>query len=214
MKNRSAGTFTVSGFLTENMRTVSEGHHFMAGGTTSINRYLTAWSAAKFGDNGTHYFYEGGREMPGEEDVTIGMIWMYARSLYEDIAARSDEARSFEKRALPWLKELAENSEGDAAYLTKMLTDDCTLRGSFKQEIAKLHSKLGENESTVAHVKALEALDEFSEDELSKYGNHYSPLKEHAPKKFERMTKKLARKYGKAEEVKTLIEQLAKPTHR
>ncbi|MGY8657818.1 MAG: hypothetical protein ACKVKH_04220 [Verrucomicrobiales bacterium] len=63
-----------------------------------------------------------------------------------------------------------------------------------------LRSKLGQSEAAIAHVKGREALDEFSKKELSKYGDHYSPLKEHAPKKFERMTVRLADKNPKAKD--------------
>ncbi len=213
-KMKSAGTFTVSGFFTPDMTAVNEGHHFMAGSTNSSNRYLTAWAAAKFGEEGTHYLYEGTREMPESGDIAIGMTWMYAQGLYENLASRGAEAAAFEKRALPWLKELAETSEGDAAYLTRMLTKECKLRGRFKQEVERLHSKLTRNPETVIHVKGLEALDDFSEKELAKYGNHFSPLPEHAPKKFERMSANLAEKYQEADDLQPIFKQLAKPTHR
>ena len=186
----------------------------MAGSTNSSNRYLTAWAAAKFGEEGTHYLYEGTREMPESGDIAIGMTWMYAQGLYENLASRGAEAAAFEKRALPWLKELAETSEGDAAYLTRMLTKECKLRGRFKQEVERLHSKLTRNPETVIHVKGLEALDDFSEKELAKYGNHFSPLPEHAPKKFERMSANLAEKYQEADDLQPIFKQLAKPTHR
>lgn len=213
-KNKSAGTFTVAGFLTEEMTGINEGYHFMSGGATSANRYLTAWTADKFGDNGTHYIYEGGRELPDKDDVTVGMVWMYSQGLYDNLAPRTEEAKGFQKRFLPWVKELAGNSKEDAAYLTQTLAKECNLRGNFKSEIEQLRSKLGKSEEAVAHVKGREALDDFSEDELTKYGNHYSPLKEHAPKKFERMTERLAEKHPKAEELKEIFKQLAKPTHR
>ena len=213
-KNKSAGTFTVAGFFTKEMTGGNEGFHFMAGGATSANRYLTAWSADKFGDSGTHYLYEGGREMPEEKDVTIGMIWMYSQGLYEGLASRTTEAKSFERRVLPWLKELAETSGEDAAYLAQTLAKECPLRGSFKNEIDEFRSKLGQSEAAIAHVKGREALDEFSKKELSKYGDHYSPLKEHAPKKFERMTELLADKNPKAKDLHEIFKQLAKPTHR
>ena len=192
----------------------NEGFHFMAGGATSANRYLTAWSADKFGDSGTHYLYEGGRKMPEEKDVTIGMIWMYSQGLYEGLASRTTEAKSFERRVLPWLKELTETSGEDAAYLAQTLAKECPLRGSFKNEIDEFRSKLGQSEAAIAHVKGREALDEFSKKELSKYGDHYSPLKEHAPKKFERMTELLADKNPKAKDLHEIFKQLAKPTHR
>ena len=213
-KNKSAGTFTVSGFFTEEMTGANEGYHFMAGGTTSANRYLTAWTADKFGENGTHYLYEGGREMPEEEDVTVGMIWMYSQGLYKKFSSRTEEAKNFEKRILPWIKELAGTSEEDAAFLTQTLARECTLRGNFKNEINQLRAQLERSEAAVAHVQGREALDEFSEDELSKYGNLYAPLNEHAPKKFERMTKRLAGKNPKAKELQEIFKQLAKPTHR
>lgn len=214
LKNKSAGTFTVSGYLTSEMTGGNEGHHFMAGGTTSSNRYLTAWSAAKFGESGTHFLYSGGRDMPEEKDVTTGMIWMYSQGLYEDIASRTEEAAGFQKRILPWLMQKAESSPDEAAYLTRTLSEECTLRGSFKSQIKRLESRLGKDQGAVAYVKAREALDKFSEDEMSKYGNNYAPLKEHAPKKFERMTKRLAEKNAGAGSLKPIFKELAEPTHR
>lgn len=214
IKIKSAGTFTVSGYLTPNMTAVNEGHHFMAGSTNSSYRYLTAWAAAKFGEEGTHFLYEGAREMPDSRDIAIGMVWMYAQGLYAHPASRSEEIAAFEERILPWLKELTKESEGDAAFLTRMLTSECTLRGAFKQEIDQLHQTLSQDPAAVAHVKGREALDEFSEKELSKFGNHYSPLPEHAPKSFERITTHLAEKYQKAEDLQAIFKQLAEPTHR
>ena len=142
------------------------------------------------------------------------MIWMYSQGLYEGLASRTTEAKSFERRVLPWLKELTETSGEDAAYLAQTLAKECPLRGSFKNEIDEFRSKLGQSEAAIAHVKGREALDEFSKKELSKYGDHYSPLKEHAPKKFERMNELLADKNPKAKDLHEIFKQLAKPTHR
>ncbi len=139
---------------------------------------------------------------------------MYAQELYENLASRGKEAATFEKRILPWLKELAQSSKGDAVFLTRMLTKDCNLRGRFQKEVEHLHAKLVRDPEAVAHVKGLEALDNFSEKELAKYGNLYAPLPEHAPVKFKRITKNLAEKYRRAEDLQPLFKQLAKPTHR
>ena len=80
------------------------------------------------------------REMPDSRDITIGMIWMYAQGLYENASTRGDEIETFEKRVLPWLKDLVSASIGQAAYLTHILNSDFRLKGRFKQEIEKIHT--------------------------------------------------------------------------
>lgn len=214
LKLNSAGTYTVSGYLTPDMTGANKGHHFMAGSTNSSHRYMTAYSAAKFDEDATHNFYVGTREMPDSRDVAIGMIWMYAQGLYENASSRGAEIETFEKRALPYLKELALSAKGDATYLTRMLKSDCKLKGRFKQEIDKLHVKLSRSKEAVAHVQATEALDEFSESQLARFGSHFTPLTEHDPKKFDRMMEKLGEKYQPAVELQPVFKALAKPTHR
>ena len=214
LKIRSAGTYTVSGYLTPNMTGANQGHHFLAGSTNSSHRYMTAYAAAKFEDDATHMLYFGSREMPDSRNITIGMIWMYAQGLYENASSRGDEIETFEERVLPWLKELASISKGQAAYLTRMLNSDCRLKGLFKQEIGKLHTQLLQNNEAVAHVQGTDALDSFSETQLAKYGSHFKPLTEHSPKKFERMIENLERTFAKAQELQPVLKALAKPTHR
>ena len=214
LKIRSAGTYTVSGYLTPNMTGTNQGHHFMAGSTNSSHRYMTAYAAAKFKDDATHKLYFGAREMPDSRDITIGMIWMYAQGLYENASSRGDEIETFEGRVLPWLKDLALISKGQAAYITRVLNSDCRLKGRFKQEIGKLHTQLLQNNEAVAHVQGTDALDNFSETQLAKYGSHFKPLTEHSPKKFERMMANFEKTYEKARELKPVLKALAKPTHR
>jgi hypothetical protein len=214
LKIRSAGTYTVSGYVTPNMTGANQGHHFMAGSTNSSHRYMTAYAAAKFEDDATHKLYFGAREMPDSRDITIGMIWMYAQGLYENASSRGDEIQTFEGRVLPWLKDLALISKGQAAYLTRMLKSDCRLKGRFKQEIGKLHTQLLKNNEAVVHVQGTDALDNFSETQLAKYGSHFKPLTEHSPKKFERMMANFEKTYEKARELKPVLKALAKPTHR
>jgi hypothetical protein len=210
---KSAGTFTVSGYFEREMKAVNEGYHYLAGQTNSSSRYRTAWTAARFGDQATHQFFEGTREMPDSRKITIGMVWMYTRSLYENLSSRSQEASQFEQRFLPWLKELAQSSPGEAAYLTELFTDEVRLKGHFKEEVAKLHASLARDSAAVAHVKGSEALDRFSEKEMARYGNHFSPLTNHAPAGYQRQLERLAAKYQEAEELKPVFKRLAEPTH-
>jgi len=214
LKIQSAGTYTVSGYFTPNMTGANQGHHFLAGSTNSSQRYMTAYAAAKFDEDATHKLYLGAREMPDSRDITIGMIWMYAQGLYENATRRGDEIDTFEERVLPWLEELALNSKGQAAYLTRMLTSDCTLKGHFKQEIEKLHAQLLQSQEAVAHIQGTDALDIFSETQLARYGSHFKPLTAHSPKKFARMMAKLEKTYQKSEKLKPVLKALAEPTHR
>ena len=214
LKIRSAGTYTVSGYLTPTMSGTNRGHHFMAGSTNSSHRYMTAYAAAKFDEDATHMLYSGAREMPNSRDITIGMIWMYAQGLYENASSRGDEIETFEERVLPWLKDLATISKGQATYLTRMLNSDCRLKGRFQKEIEKLYTQLLKSKEAVAHVQATDALDNFSETQLAKYGSHFKPLTEHSPKKFERMMANLERTYPTAKELKPVLKALAEPTHR
>jgi hypothetical protein len=210
---RSAGTYTVSGYIEPNMKPVQKGRHFLAGQTNSSSRYRTAWTAAKFGDQATHYLFEGTREMPRSSDVTIGMVWMYLPELYENPSSRSLEARQFEQRFLPWLRSLAKTSPGQAAFLTQMMVEDARLKGSFKNEIKGLQTSLARDAGAVAHVRGRHALDEFSEKEMARYGNHYAPLGNHLPKTYPRLTERLAAKYQQAEELQPIFKRLAQPTH-
>jgi len=214
LKMKSAGTYTVSGYFTPDMTGANKGHHFMAGSTNSSYRYLTAYAAAKFDEDATHNFYVGAREMPDSRDIAIGMIWMYAQGLYEHAAGRSEEINTFEERVLPYPKEMALSSKGDATYLTRMLTSECQLKGRFKQKIEKLHAGLSKSEEAVAHVRGMEALDVFSKTQLARYGSHFTPLTEHGPTKFGRMMEKLEKTYGKAGELQPIFKALAGPTHR
>ncbi|MDA7609224.1 hypothetical protein N8660_02380 [Akkermansiaceae bacterium] len=214
LKIRSAGTYTVSGYLTPSMTGANQGHHFMAGSTNSSHRYMTAYAAAKFEEDATHKLYFGAREMPDSRDITIGMIWMYAQGLYENASTRGDEIETFEKRVLPWLKDLMSASIGQAAYLTHMLNSDCRLKGRFKQEIEKIHTQLLQSKEAVAYIQGTDALDDFSETQLARYGSHFKPLTEHKPKKFERMMARLEKTYEKAQDLEPVLKALAKPTHR
>jgi hypothetical protein len=154
------------------------------------------------------------REMPDSRDITIGMIWMYAQGLYENASTRGDEIETFEKRVLPWLKDLVSASIGQAAYLTHMLNSDCRLKGRLKQEIEKIHTQLLQSKEAVAYIQGTDALDDFSETQLARYGSHFKPLTEHKPKKFERMMARLEKTYEKAQDLEPVLKALAKPTHR
>ncbi len=214
MKIKSSGTFTVSGFFTPDMTGNNAGYHFMAGGATDYNRYLTAWGAAKFGDNGTHFIYPGAREFPNRDTFTTGVLWIYTQSLYEDLASRSAEAAAFEARFLPWIKNLADVSTGEALYLTDLMTNNCTLRDDFKAQIEKIHTDLGQKEEAVAHLEGRKELANFSRRQYAGYGNLFSPLKEHAPKKFLRMAEKMTGEFAKADQLERVFEQIALPTIR
>lgn len=198
MKIKSSGTFTISAYFTPRMTGINAGYHFMSGGATDYNRYLTAWAAAKFGDNGTHYLYPGARDWPNPDTITTGILWMYVQSLYEDIASRNDEAAAFEKRFLPWIKELAGASPGEALFLTEVLTGNCAIRDDFKNEIETLHANLLTIEEATDHLEGRKELAEFSRKHYSDYGNLYTPLKNHGPKKFERMADRMKEDFDKA----------------
>lgn len=212
MKNKSAGTFTVSAYFTPQMNGSNAGYHFMAGEATDYNRYLTAWSAAKFGDNGTHFLYAGSRDRVDSDTATTGILWMFTQSLYGNLASRSHEAAAFQKRFVPWIEDLAETSPGEALYLTDVLTERCAIRGGFKSFLESVEAELNKQEEAIDHLGGREALSTFSRKFLADYGNLYTPLKNHDPAKFTRMTERMAEEYDKAELLQPVFKKLEQPT--
>ena len=211
-KMGSAGTFTISGFISRWSDGSTKGHHFMAGPTRCPYRYMTAQSAVRLGPTAVHWFFPGEKGFGHEDTTQYGLLWIYASHLYSEIAARGAEKTHFEKRFIPWLKGHIELSPGEGLLFVNHLIEECPIGGEFKESMTKIQDDLSGNLEALEYVKGRQATFEFSDDKLSGLGLQNEILKNHTTPKIEMSAKRLKKKYGELPDLDRITEDLTQPT--
>ena len=211
-KMGSAGTLTISGYISRWSDGSTKGHHFMAGPARCSSRYLTAHAAVTLGSTAMHWMFPG-ENGTGQQDITdFGLLWIYASHLYGEIAARREEKTQFEKRFLPWLKSLIEISPGEGLFFVNHLLEECPLSGEIKETMEGIQYKLNANVGALKYVKGRQATIEYSDDQLSGFGIQFEVMRNHITPKIEMSAKRLKKKYGELPELDRITEDLTQPT--
>jgi hypothetical protein len=190
----------------------NKAHYYFVSGATDYNRCASAAMRKSYKDNAFHRFHEGGHSGGSPNIKHDGMAWLNGKYLakHKSDSAYADELRDYEAAILNWARELSESEPHRALLHLEFLLNDYKASGPSADEAKKLRDKLSEDQSNVAYVEAIHAIDEFSQDELSGFG--VGSIHKQTSKDIQKSAAKLAEKYQGIPEVPEILKNLQKPT--
>lgn len=183
---------------------------YFIGGAHDFNRYGTAYLRAHYGKNAFHRFHPGAHAGGPADLAEDGMVWLNGRFLREQRKERgfAEEIADYEQSLLTWLQKM----KGDRPYRALMIADyllnDYEIEKENRAAVETLARELSGDPLNVQFLEGLKALDELSEDELSKLGG--SSQKGHVSPKVNKEAQKLMEKYPGVPELGPIFENLQK----
>ncbi len=209
----ATGTLPIIAYLEKSLK-ISKGHHFVIGGATDYNRYLSAHSASHFGKDAVYRPYPGAHARPADNGIIQeGIAWLtakYLRRQSKDAALNGDRL-DYEAAMIDWINELSKTEPHRAYYLCTLLQETYGISGENAAIIAQASSKLGSSPANLKYAAGITALNDFgtkvltdSQPNGSSYGVSYPDQT--------RKAEKLAAEYKGTPYVAETFLELALPT--
>jgi len=194
----------------EEVKLPEDGFYYLGNGAFDYNRYHSARVVAELGNQATHRLYPGGHTITGWEPAEDGLLWVYARHLYNNAEEKAAEVKGFESRLLPWLIALSESKPQKAYYWADFLLNVCQLEGDRLTEFDGILQKLDENPAALAYFDGRLALAKFSK-------RYLAPIQEevvrgHTTEDIQRAANRYKEQFASSPEIAAIFEDLAKKT--
>ena len=205
------GVFAYVAYMPGSQKPKNGEYVYTAGGAWDFNRYLSAYAAKAYGDDGTHRLYPGGHKTDRDQVPTEGMCWVYARDLYGNPKGRDEERQRFEHRFLDYLQnDLKTKLPHLAYYWCDFFLNTCEVKDPFAEILKDLSAELAaENQKYLDGRKALE---KFSRSYYADLGSGGGSKAKHTSAKIEAAAEKLAAEFGDVVDIGDTAKELGKPT--
>lgn len=183
---------------------------YFIGGAHDRNRYGTAYVRAYYGKNAFHRFHPGAHSGGPADLVEDGMVWLNGRFLRDQRKERefADEIADYEQSLLTWLQKVKRGRPYRALMIADYLLNDYEIEKENRAAVETLVRELSADPLNVQFLEGLKALDELSEDELSKLGG--STRKGHVSPTVNKEAQKLIEKYPGVPELVPIFKSLQK----
>jgi len=183
---------------------------FILNGGWDYNRYPSAYARKKIGRAAIHRFFDGGHGKAPDWLMVEGMVWLQGRYLAKKGHRVPEEQQFYEQSMVRWMNELKQTEPYRAYYWALFLKNELSLSSENRAAVDELVQTLGKDETNRLYAEGLAAIDEFSLNTLSKFGE--GALRKHSDQSVVAACDKLLERYKDVPLIGATLAALRKPT--
>lgn len=210
---KCSGVFAYISYMPDSKTPKNGDYVYTAGGAWDYNRYLSAFAARSYGEDGTHRLYPGGHRSERNHVAMEGICWLYSRELYDNLKDREEERQRFEARFSSYLREeLVPQYPHYAYFWCDHFLNLCKTDGPLGETLQDLSDELAPTQQR--YLDGRKALDEFSREQYADLGRSQRSESAHTTKKIQSAAQKLEAEFGDVIEIGDTARELGKETQK